>query len=411
MEYMLKKFTHVMGCNENKTPKASEWSYYDIGCEHECEVCEKCEKCEKCKGCKNCGGWMGKSAKKGDKYIGIVCDYVNDVEVLDLDIGKDGEKSGVEWFEENVGKVEDQDTLVVRTPSGGYHIYYKYEEIFENKTKLINGVSMDYRSMGKGYVCFGQGYEIRRMGEIKKMPEDVKEKIKEGKINKTQKKENDNKFKYNIDEIRYMIRNLSKEQSDDYDTWIGVLFCCKNIGGEIFKEDFEFFSKKSKKHEKKVFESKWNQDIKQGYGYKQLKKYFNESLETKDDDTVKSSQRSRVSKLSDFTDAGSVKKFFNKYKHLMVSCKGKLWMKDFTNEWVSNETQVAHILISFVSEEYNIGADNYNNMMTILKSIAYKEVRDDKFDEFENIGIICFKNGYYDFNEGRFRSWTDLTYY
>lgn len=78
--------------------------------------------------------------------------------VLDMDQSKDGGESGWRIVSEQVGSYGTPDfpsTYLVKTPSGGYHAYYRIPESLRGKMKNAahpNGLPVDTRVERKGYV-------------------------------------------------------------------------------------------------------------------------------------------------------------------------------------------------------------------------------------------------------------------
>ena len=65
---------------------------------------------------------------------------------------------GVSYWKDNYDESDHMNTLIIQTPSGGYHLVYKYKEGIESK-KLRNDILIDILSDGTG-MTFGPGYEI-----------------------------------------------------------------------------------------------------------------------------------------------------------------------------------------------------------------------------------------------------------
>ena len=70
----------------------------------------------------------------------------------------EGKIDGVEYWDEHYPDPAHMNTLIIKTPSGGFHLVYKYEEGI-NSGQLEKDVLIDILSNGKG-MCFGPGYEI-----------------------------------------------------------------------------------------------------------------------------------------------------------------------------------------------------------------------------------------------------------
>ena len=84
--------------------------------------------------------------------VAIRCGKVNGILVVDLDVPKEGEIDGIRYFEDNVCKISELNTLVTRSGRGGYHIYYKYCQKIASSIRLndVNKlVSIDVLSDGK----------------------------------------------------------------------------------------------------------------------------------------------------------------------------------------------------------------------------------------------------------------------
>ena len=122
-----------------------------------------------------------------DKYnIGIPTGRNNNLIVVDVDIKKEHKKEldGVPKIKE-YGAI---DTLTIRTPSGGTHYYFKYNDSNEQIKLIIKnylytrsgvgGYSIDIRAEG-GYIVAppsainGKNYEITNFSNIANIPESL----------------------------------------------------------------------------------------------------------------------------------------------------------------------------------------------------------------------------------------------
>ena len=74
---------------------------------------------------------------------GIVTGKSNDITVIDLDVYKNGFEFPFEYMSIN--------TPIIKTPNGGYHIYFKYDSEFRN-TQLKSEM-VDIRNDGGYIVC------------------------------------------------------------------------------------------------------------------------------------------------------------------------------------------------------------------------------------------------------------------
>ena len=66
-------------------------------------------------------------------------------------------------------------TLIIRTPTGGFHLVYKYEDGI-NSGQLEKDVLIDILLNGKG-MCFGPGYEIVKRKEPLSPPRELVQQI------------------------------------------------------------------------------------------------------------------------------------------------------------------------------------------------------------------------------------------
>ena len=65
---------------------------------------------------------------------------------------------GREYWDSNFEESDHMNTLIIKTPSGGFHLVYKYEEGITSG-QLKKDVLIDILSDGRA-ICFGPGYEI-----------------------------------------------------------------------------------------------------------------------------------------------------------------------------------------------------------------------------------------------------------
>ena len=133
------------------------------------------------------GNCIGKGKSKPDKWknvktnktshkdnIALITGRINDILVVDIDKPKEGEYDAMEIFEEKIGKLEEMNTIITKTPSGGLHVYFKYNNKLKNSTKLTylnKKYSLDIRSEG-GIVYEGKNYNvINSIENVNDLPE------------------------------------------------------------------------------------------------------------------------------------------------------------------------------------------------------------------------------------------------
>jgi hypothetical protein len=406
---------HIVDCDNEKRPKVSRWTYREKWCTCHVKISHEGRHsfCKDCGRCSLCGSWMAKKSTSKKGYIGVICDIVNNVEVLDLDVIKDkdkdkGLKDGVKWFEENIGPVEDQNTFIVRTPSGGYHLYYEYGTPFENASRILPGVKVDFRGKGVGYACFGPGYKI----VVNKAPSKIPDKLLKALDNEKDDDIDDNIQKV-VDEfegspeeivsvteaeIREMLDKVLEEHIDNYDSWIRILFVCKNLakGKDTYKEDFRRMSMKNSKYDLKSFEYHWNKVgyHKHGLGYGTLVQYAKEKRLLDSSSCVSSINQTNV--------AIDILKTCRNQLRL---CNKVLWGREYTNRWTCVPKEVYDIMCLVMCKR-NIQPTQYKYVAEQIRLLAHEYVLDNEFENsFENIDKICFKNGVYDFNDKSFTLW------
>lgn len=123
-----------------------------------------------------------------DRYTGLSvnCGRAGLV-VFDLDVKND--ENGVESFQQfcEDHSYDPSNTLIVRTPSGGLHYYFKSDETFRNSVNLDAMPGVDIRANGGATVFAGSWkwmddaktekgyYEIANVGDIQPLPDVLRE--------------------------------------------------------------------------------------------------------------------------------------------------------------------------------------------------------------------------------------------
>lgn len=209
--------------------------------------------------------------------------------VIDVDVEKergakvDGMKVWRQYIEDENGGNKIQ-TPTQKSPSGGLHIFFKYEDklaTFKNAsgTVKINGktASIDFRTNG-GYIILapskrndGSQYQWinhPRSTRLLPMPDSLYDWLSARRSgpptpaehNRQEgTKENNNslsgrELSVNITEITSLLNMLNEERCDDYSKWMNVLFTLKNAG-----VSYEIFDNWSKKNPAKYDEKKCRQ--------------------------------------------------------------------------------------------------------------------------------------------------------
>lgn len=115
---------------------------------------------------------------------GVACGKINDIVVLDLDFYKDGDEGTINIFNETFGTdYTIFDTFSVKTGSGGWHLYFKYDPDIKQTTNAET--SVDIRNDGGYVVAAGthfttsdnkvKKYTVEHDSTIKVMPPALKQ--------------------------------------------------------------------------------------------------------------------------------------------------------------------------------------------------------------------------------------------
>jgi hypothetical protein len=112
-----------------------------------------------------------------DYNVGVLTGKINNITIIDVDYYKfkDDNKFVKELGDKKY--IKSLDTFTIRTPRGGYHLYFQYEE--EIYTTTNSEIQIDIRSDNGYIVKYGsiidnKMYKVWINKPIKKMPEDLK---------------------------------------------------------------------------------------------------------------------------------------------------------------------------------------------------------------------------------------------
>ena len=204
-------------------------------------------------------------SKKQKCNLGVPTGKVNNITVVDLDFYSKGESifnlddsSFIKTFGKNY--IDDFDTFTVKTPSGGLHLYFKYDEAIGQTANEEHKV--DTRTNG-GYVVApnsiinGNKYEIIKDTHFKHIPDNLKDyllnvilnknkpkkkpKKKRKEIKKSENKEEEiieeegyfhlDKFTYNFSDesLIEIIEGLPEKYFNSYQGWLIFTTAMKQI--------------------------------------------------------------------------------------------------------------------------------------------------------------------------------------
>lgn len=238
-----------------------------------------------------CGNWFKNS--NGEKYF-----HDNGFFVLDLDFYKPKNNWEIEthpfilkWGENFINKFK---TFTVKTKSGGYHLYFNYDERFE-KTSINqireDGDKLDIDIISNNSLLFSpscENYEIvknkpindmsddlaewiiERMGEVKKKsspppspPPSPKQKQKTVEVDK---------------ELKEICGNIDEEYIDNYRDWLKIIWACASINN---KDLAIMISKRGSKWDEQSFQDHYDR-YEEGRGITKAVLYYYSKLSNQD---------------------------------------------------------------------------------------------------------------------------------
>ena len=220
----------------------------------------------------------------------IITGSANDLIVLDVDIKKnsaDVKAEGVQEFEKYTSEYGNIDTFIVKTPSGGYHYYFKYSNSSQQANYLIQNYlenSTGYRNAGldvrtNGGVIIMPGscnnlgtYEIFNDAPITEMPLTLLEwllavprshekDIRKPKSIKSNRPRKDIQYIfYDLTEkkVEAILNMLPTKYLDNYSDWLKATTILKRHG---FKDLWERWSKGSKLYNSRKNANFWERVI------------------------------------------------------------------------------------------------------------------------------------------------------
>lgn len=301
-------------------------------------------------------GWS--SRKESDVYnsswsnYAMVTGEASGIWVFDVDNKGSNIDETLEWFYENNFDPEE-DAFTVRTPSGGYHIYFIYEPNIQFKRQYL--LHNDIQNNGQCVIFIGSKYpkgtyELINDHPITHAPDFIINAIRSDNIslktlsvssNNSDKSEDildesDDEFKNNKKaKIVSYINLLPSNYYEDYNDWIKILMILYNeLGYDDCLEIANTFSSKSNKYTEnevkhKIDSFKNNPDKSLKIG--SLKKYVressncinsNNSINNDDDSTVSTIDNDKMTMYD-------IEKYlhnrnYNSYEKAMTDIKTKM---------------------------------------------------------------------------------------
>ena len=203
--------------------------------------------------------------------VGIITGKINDLIILDIDLKNDGLNEFNKTF-----KLNDFKTPIAQTQSGGYHIYFKYNNSNKNLQYIIDNFlknksgyrnkGIDIRSNG-GYILappshinnnkykWINSYNKYNVMEITEdllnwllIDIDTTKEINNNNNNVDVKIKNELIYNITDEQIKEVLNKLPNEYLNDFNKWIYVLSALKNLNKY---EIFDDWSKQSKNYNSK----------------------------------------------------------------------------------------------------------------------------------------------------------------
>jgi hypothetical protein len=201
--------------------------------------------------------------------LGNLTGLLNDIVIIDVNVLKNdpqlediGADDGFPIFDRLMNKNQVK-TLTYSTPTGGRHYYFKYDDEFNKSYCKINGYSIRLLSNANYGVVYDDNIMINE--QIKPMPENIKDFIREhikNKLNKTNKTKGDKKptnnkkdianipqtieYKYDISDLVKLLNKLPNKYYDNYKEWLLITSALKSAN---LREQWVTFSMKSNKYD------------------------------------------------------------------------------------------------------------------------------------------------------------------
>jgi hypothetical protein len=214
-----------------------------------------------------------------DYNVGVLTGKINNITIIDVDYYKfkDDNKFVKELGDKKY--IKSLDTFTIRTPRGGYHLYFKYDE--EIYTTTNAEIQIDIRNDNGYIVKYGsiidnKMYKVWINKEIKKMPEDLKNWLiknitppKKNKITNLTEKTAHTLEKINyeqdfIDEVKKAIKKTKINLFEESYSFLKFTNGMKLLG--LF-DDWDAYNKTQDKYDYKKNLNCWNSCNTENYNF------------------------------------------------------------------------------------------------------------------------------------------------
>jgi P4 family phage/plasmid primase-like protien len=352
--------------------------------------------------------------------LGIITGKINGITVIDIDQPKDGEIDGFEYFQQKVCKLEDC-KFIVKTISGGYHLYFKYNSKVKSSIKINNQnsklVSIDVRN-DCAIIFGGKGYQI-----IKDCKFDELTEVPEAFIQLYKKDEKRIKMENTIDtetisdkSIKLILKHLDIKFLNNFRYWHQLLFVLKNIG--IDKEKIKEYSSNSdlcKDDFDDYFDDKFdNIEVKEkpnlGTLYYYLKESVNETKYKYILKCIKDNEKNDEDEAIQLDDESCYEMFADMYKDKIITdIDNNIYLCNDCGIWMNikkNDKRLQDMVFKFnkylIENNYKYNLNNKKNRGDLKEElVTFLQVIDLQFDK--NPYVFAFRNGIVDLQTGIFR--------
>lgn len=211
--------------------------------------------------------------KNKNDNVALLCGESTGITVVDIDAYKFNQDSTfIKAFTKRF--IEKFNTYTVKTPSGGYHLYFHYNPLI--RTSASSKHHIDIRNDGSYVVAppstiNGCDYQVINNVKLQEAPTElidyyhttlrkdanIEPKIKNSKISKIETSKC-NRFMTTFDLTASdwkEIINKKQDWANDYTAWIKVTIASKSLG---FKDEWDNWSKKGTKYNQQNNKSIWN---------------------------------------------------------------------------------------------------------------------------------------------------------
>lgn len=342
--------------------------------------------------------------------------------IIVIDIDRDKTDGCIKYgdYKDIFEKLLQEDTLITKTQSKGFHLYFKLQEdeLIDKSTK-IKGLNIDILGNASNQMVIeGDKYNLYNDADIIPLPMYIRQFIGHEKFYSNRDKEIEEENKINTNKKltphlveKYLLNNLTENYYTNFGDWIKVLIILKYEFKEGGKKIALDFSKQWSGFKKENFNNHWNSIYSNGKStigslfyfvkesidndekYDEIKKIFNiEEKENNDDNSIL------------ITD-----KFCEVYKNDIIVLEGKY-------TFIKNDYNIFEYENSFVNyytkqklrkliKDFNLNFKlTINNSTTILNYCADNINFKKNIEDFDNKGyLLAFKDGVYDLNTSTFR--------